>query len=117
MAEKLIDLKRPAPDRKAGADCMPCCGDQQYPYGLNIRLESQELAKLGITQMPAVGSELKGQFVGVVTACSQGMNEHDESCMSVQIVQMSASIEAEPAGTQDNETKEPRGAYKPAIVE
>lgn len=111
---KLIDMKRDEPDEKAGECCMPCQDAQQYPYGLNIRLDQPDLAKLGITTMPAVGSEVKGEFVGVVTSCSQGLNEHDKPSMSVQIVMLKCAVEAEPAG---NPTPKAAGGYKqPHIV-
>lgn len=98
----LVDMKRSGTDPESGCDCMPspCDSDDQYPYGLNCSLGTQELAKLGISQMPAVGSEIKGQFVGVVTACRQGLNDNDDTNLSFQIVQLEAKIEAQPEAKQ-----------------
>jgi len=113
----MVDMMRDKPDETAGPECMPCASGQQYPYGLNLRLDAPELKKLGITQMPAVGSEVKVQFVGVVTSCSHGLNEHDEAGMSVQIVQMECTIEAQPAARQETTEHKPAGSYRPKIVE
>ena len=113
MADKLIDLKRTATDQPQKEDCMPCASNQEYPYGLNVCLEAQELEKLGITQMPAVGAEIKGQFVGVVTACRQELNEDQEPSLSMQIVMMTASIEAEPMQEMPaKEASESKGMYR-----
>lgn len=116
MADQLVDMKRSGPDPNSGCNCMPCGpdNDDQYPYGLNISLGPQELAKLGIAQLPAVGAELKGQFVAVVTATRQSVNEDDDTTLSAQIVMLQVAIEAEPAGAAMVPAQAAVGQYRPS---
>lgn len=47
-----------------------------YPYGLCIYLDTETLAKLGYTEPPAVGSELK--LVANVTVTSTGVDQQQD---------------------------------------
>lgn len=49
---------------------------EEYPYGLRIRLGNEELTKLGITTLPAVGAEMK--LVASVRVISTGQNEYQD---------------------------------------
>lgn len=59
-APKLISMKRtPADKRKDAGECAPIdCIAPDYPYGLVINLDSDELDKLGLTELPKVGTEI-----------------------------------------------------------
>jgi hypothetical protein len=48
----------------------------EYPYGLRINLRTEELTKLGITALPAVGAEMK--LVASVRVISTGQNEYQD---------------------------------------
>jgi len=51
MANKPMDSKEKEP---GGVEC--CCDDAKYPYGTQISLGDDQLAALGITDLPKVGT-------------------------------------------------------------
>lgn len=88
---QLVDLKYTKAEIKdekkeyaAGGDVSP------YPWGLAIRLESEELAKLGVTELPAVGDEFHFMAVANVTGVNQSarVGQDDEKCVALQITQL-----------------------------
>lgn len=76
---KLASMKR-APEKKSkskmgGADVAPSTSSREdYPYGLRIDLDNEGLDKLGLTEMPKVGTTVKLSAKAVVKRTS-----HDES--------------------------------------
>jgi len=97
----LTDMKRDAADMESEDDAMPADDEGQYPYGLNICLDKDELDKVGITKLPAIGAEFTGSFVAQVTRISQSadMSGSDESMsMSLQITMLDLAQEADHAG-------------------
>lgn len=58
----------------------------EYPCGLMISLENDQLAKLGINELPKVGSEFNFQAKGVVCRVSmQESEDGDNKCVGIQI--------------------------------
>lgn len=106
----LVDMKRTEADMKSGMDAMPAMADGQYPYGLNICLDKEELAKLGITKLPEIGAEFKGLICAQVTRISQSadMTMGDESMsISLQITEMEIQEEpSHPGGESESATTE-----------
>lgn len=93
MAEKLIDmsytkaeLKEEKKEMAVGYDGQP----NPYPWGLNIRLEKEELAKLGIAALPQIGAEIHFLCCAKVTSVSQSASEtrDEETCVGLQITEM-----------------------------
>lgn len=62
----------------------------QYPYGLCIDLNDDSLEKLGLTQLPTVGSEMMIQAKVVVTSVSSNQTQggEAEARASLQITDM-----------------------------
>lgn len=100
----MIDMKRmPEPKPAAGGTMLTepaCCPEvekPQYPWGLEIRLEGDELAKLGIgeTNMPQVGALMKvGAYARVTQVrVEQMQGGNSEVCVSLQIEQMELGAE------------------------
>lgn len=62
----------------------------EYPYGLTIDLDDGSMEKLGITELPTVGSEMT--IMAKVVVKSVSSNQYDgseaESRMSLQITDM-----------------------------
>jgi hypothetical protein len=103
----MVDMKRPQADETAGADSMPVSPEGgQYPYGLCIRLESQELSALGIKELPPVGTEYHITAVGHVTMTRSGssVGDAEDSAMSIQIMYLEMTEEAESAAEAMGET-------------
>ena len=69
----------------------PEVGDEpQYPYGLCINLHADELAKLGITSLPAVGTEmtLMARVFVKSTSAYQSQGGESNTSMDLQITDM-----------------------------
>lgn len=46
-------------------------GGSDYPYGLSLSLDTEQLKKLGISSMPKIGKIMQLKAVAVVTSVSQ----------------------------------------------
>jgi len=113
LARTKKELKEEAKETSPGGDPDPYC------WGLNIRLESEELDKLGITKLPEVGSEYHLMVVAKVTSVNQSATmQDDEQCVGLTITMMqilaheTADEEAaegtETPATEAAESKKPR---------
>lgn len=128
MDLKLIDMKRSSPDEESGETAMPAGPDgEQYPYGLQINLCEDELAKLGIQQLPPVGIEVHGMFAGQITSASQDPGDDGDRRLTIQIMYLAMEAEKphpgegkETAKQESAENSKPgmfRSFGKPIIVE
>ena len=105
----LIDMKLSPKDKKeemnertAGPDAMP-----DYPYGLTLNIDQDELDKLGISECE-VGDELNISAVGKVTMCRHSAVEgrDPEGSMTIQITQLEVKDADEMAeAVESNGTK------------
>lgn len=95
---KLVSMKR-AKDDARGDKTMPAPVEAiapDYPYGLCLHLEDEELKKLGIDKLPDVGAEMTMTATVRVTRVSESEDERvpstgKERCVNLQIT--AASIE------------------------
>jgi hypothetical protein len=72
---------------------MPEPDEPAYPEGLKIELETDELDKLGVASMPALGTRVRIEAEGVVVCTSTEMTQGGtERCMSIQITDMNLSV-------------------------
>lgn len=77
-----------------------------YPYGLRLCLTQNELEKLGYTELPPAGTELRLEAVGCVTRSASedpdADGDIDYLCVEVQITQLGVE--------QDGESKDDSGS-------
>jgi hypothetical protein len=110
----LIDMKYTKAERKdeATEPSSPEGGD--YPCGLCIRLESEELNKLGIDELPGAGAEFTFTATATVTGVNQtaSLTQAPERSIALQITMLDVkSIESaqeekdEPASGESAEMK------------
>lgn len=90
--EKFIDMKMSASERNGAATIsgMAKSPEQQYPWGLQIRLEKAQLEKLGLKRLPSAGDELEIEACCIVTRVyeSEGMGEEPDRAITLQITKM-----------------------------
>lgn len=85
----MISMKMSANEAKEQTQPVPADAPE-YPYGLSISLDEEAMAKLGITEMPKVGTKLQIRALTVVCGTSQYSTQggEDESNLSLQITDM-----------------------------
>lgn len=80
--------------------------DHEYPYGLKLYLDHASLKKLGIEELPEVGSKIK--IMAVAEVCDTHESEsklYGENCsMNLQITEMAVS-----GGGKEEESEEKKG--------
>lgn len=81
--------------------------ENEYPYGLKLYLDHSTLKKLGIEELPEVGSKMKIQ--AVVEVCSTNESEsklYGENCsMDLQITEMAVSGGGKEDDSEEGEKK------------
>ena len=92
----MVSMKK---DKKSSED-MPSTvpaspGDEEsYPYGLQLRLENEELDKLGFNELPEIGKTCKIEAEGVVESVSSNQSKGDDGLrksVTIQITKMASS--------------------------
>ena len=87
MPENLTDMKRSKKEKADGVDVMPG-SEEDYPYGLRIHLEDDEISKLNIP-MPEIGSTMVLVANIKVTSVSERADEDGENrSVGLQITEM-----------------------------
>src|SRR4051794_34887178 len=85
---KMVDMKR-TPEEKATREKEMSAGvspsDDEYPYSTRLQLGRDELDKLGITDLPAIGDEFKIEAVAKVISARLEAGENDDDSRSVEL--------------------------------
>jgi hypothetical protein len=107
----MISLKS-APKPKPGKEAAHMLMDYDppaYPYGLCLSLNSETLTKLGIKDLPKVGTKVRITAVGEVISVSQRQELDGDQARSVdvQITDMEPIKGAASAGMYDKSEMEP----------
>lgn len=89
----------------------------QFPYGLCLRLDGDELDKLGITTLPAVGDEFHIQAVGCVTSVAE-LNRADAESrnIEIQITMLGLENEGQPDGDESVAEEEGEDAETTTVM-
>lgn len=115
MAEpKLVDMAYTKAEIKEEAKETKFPGEpSKYPWGLQIRLEDEELKKLGVTDLPQVGGEMHLAVIAKVTGVSENtMADGDyDCCVTLQITMMQVVMQ-ESAEEEKGEKETPRSEAK-----
>lgn len=88
----LINMENTPEEAKEMVSSSP--GDApKYPWGLALSLNDESLTKLGIDNLPGVGTEVMIVAKASVTSVSQRQteNEGSKSCLDLQITEMQVS--------------------------
>lgn len=87
MDQKMISMKRSAADKKADAmEQAPIeARGPDYPYGLCIHMDGDELEKIGIKELPKIGEEWVIVCKCLVTRVSQDASSTREEYKSVDL--------------------------------
>ena len=89
----LISMKKDKKkENKESPSMAPDSPGEVYPYGLRLRLENDELKKLGITELPEVGKVCKIEAEGVVESVSSSHNKDSEGPRKSVEVQITALV-------------------------
>lgn len=77
MAAKLVSMKRSAADKRKdmGSPCSVESIAPDYPWGLCVNMDGDELDKLGLKDLPEVGTEFMLMAKVKVTSVNQSASE------------------------------------------
>lgn len=127
MANQLVDMKFTKAEAKAQAEeyTKPSPDNEpSYPWGLEIRLEDESLAKLGITTLPEIGAEFHLSVVATVKSASESRmaSGRTDRCVCLQITMLGVDLEESAAdekgekSTPASETAETRKPSKGGVL-
>lgn len=110
MPTQLVDMKYTKAEAKAEATKYDSiAGQPEYPWGLQIRLEDEELTKLGIKSLPDVGDSFTLTVVTEVQSATETKmaSGKTDRCVCLQITQLGVDASEE-------EEEDDKPAAKPA---
>ena len=89
---KLVSMKKDKTENKPmEVPASPGDSSEEYPYGLRIRLENDELEKLGFKDLPEIGKSLKVTAEAAVQSISSNESvgsKGNKKCVELQITSM-----------------------------
>lgn len=108
----LIDMSH----KPGEGQCTPMpCVSSEYPYGLRLTLNEEQLVALGLTQLPTAGVTLRLEAVAVVTRSStedpDADGDIDYVCVELQLTELGVELE-EIADDENAVEKRDKGAKR-----
>ncbi|AIY40187.1 hypothetical protein LT85_1029 [Collimonas arenae] len=104
---KIVDMAR----KDDGQDAM-VSEPSPYPCGLRISLNKEDLGKLGIDELPDLGTQVAFYVCGEVVSTSESSEYGDSQCLGVQIQCMAQ--EELPADEEEEAQDAIKGGFKEA---
>lgn len=104
---KLVDMAYSKAELKKQDGPVAAADRDPYPWGLCLHLEKEQLDKLGVKELPEVGSEFHFVAVAKVTSVNHSARQgQDENCsVGLQITMMQIALQ-ESAAEEKSEGKE-----------
>lgn len=88
--------------QESKATVNPAAGDgPRYPYGLNLHLSNESLAKLALAGLPAVGTELMLHAKVTVTEISEREEQDGDKQRSLSLQITDLALAAPPTSEED----------------
>ncbi len=120
MANGMTDMKRTAKERKENNSPMKT-GEDDYPYGLSIRLDHHSLKKLGMHEgkLPKVGSKIKIHAHAHVKSTSESSRDGGKPDRHMELELRHMAVEGHGEGKNqekpDGDTEEMQKGMKQAM--
>lgn len=114
---KIVSMERTAAEKRSAQKRMEAVSADvgpDYPWGLCLNLGAEELDKLGISDLPAVGDEFHIYAVAKVTSVHQSQSSDGDDCRGVtlQITDMGTMSEG---GEKEDDERSQRGFKRAAV--
>lgn len=96
--KKLVSMEIKKGEEKQEAACAPCEVERpKYPYGTSLYLDEVAMKKLGMKEMPSVGTEIPVIAIAKVTGTSEREYEDGKrQSLDLQITSMAFDLPEEP---------------------
>jgi hypothetical protein len=99
----LVSMKRTAQEKKEEKTLLSTSEPDEFPWGLSVTIEDDELTKLGFKESPEVGVEMLLAAKVKVTSTSESKRDGSEEhrSISLQITDMGLTPAADRKSTED----------------
>lgn len=96
--KKMVSMELKGDEGKTESACAPCEVERpKYPYGTSLYLDEVAMKKLGLKEMPSVGTEIPVIAIAKVTGTSEREYEDGKrQSLDLQLVKMGFDIPDEP---------------------
>lgn len=103
----LIDMRH----KPGEGECTPMpCVSSEYPYGLRLTLNEEQLVALGLAALPVAGTKLRLEAVAVVTRSStedpDADGDIDYVCVELQLTELGIEEEESEGPNAEERTKQ-----------
>jgi hypothetical protein len=99
MATKMVSMQLSKKEAKEEAPCATPDDQPRYPYGTSLYLDEDSLKKLGMEEMPSVGTEFPLMAIAKVTGTSERETQDgSRKTLDLQITKMAIGSDDKPTG-------------------
>jgi hypothetical protein len=99
MATKMVSMALSKKEAKDEAPCEIPADQPRYPYGTSLYLDEDSLKKLGMEEMPSVGTEFPIMALAKVTGTSERETQDgSRKTLDIQLIKMGVGGDEKPTG-------------------